>query len=114
MNRNHTIDYVEFHASDLAAVRQFYSLVFGWVFEDYGPDYTSFKDGRLAGGFSRGPVSPGSGPLVVIYVDDLEATQKQIMDAGGKITKKIFSFPGGSRFHFTDPGGNELAAWCEG
>ncbi len=113
MNRNHTIDYVEFHASDLAAVRQFYNHVFGWEFEDYGPDYTSFKDGRLAGGFALGPVSPGAGPLVVIYVDDLQATEKQIMDAGGKITKQIFSFPGGLRFHFSDPSGNELAAWCE-
>ena len=114
MNRNKTIDYVEFHADDLAATRQFYSQVFGWEFEDYGPDYTSFKDGRIAGGFSLGPVSPGAGPLIVIYVDDLQATQLQIRGAGGKITKEIFSFPGGSRFHFADPSGNELAAWTEG
>ena len=79
-----------------------------------GPEYTSFKDGRMAGGFSLGPVSPGSGPLIVIYVDDLQATQMQIRNAGGKITKDIFSFPGGSRFHFADPAGNELAAWTEG
>jgi len=114
MNRNKTIDYVEFHADDLPATRQFYSQVFGWEFEDYGPEYTSFKDGRMAGGFSLGPVSPGSGPLIVIYVDDLQATQMQIRNAGGKITKDIFSFPGGSRFHFADPAGNELAAWTEG
>jgi predicted enzyme related to lactoylglutathione lyase len=112
MSRNQTIDYVEFHATDLVAVKQFYSQVFGWEFEDYGPDYTSFKDGRIAGGFSRGPVSSG-GPLVVIYVDDLQSAEKRIKDAGGQITGEIFSFPGGSRFHFSDPGGNELAAWSE-
>jgi uncharacterized protein len=112
MSRNKTIDYVEFHATDLVAIKQFYSQLFGWEFEDYGPDYTSFKDGRIAGGFSRGLALPG-GPLVVIYVDDLQSTEKQIKDAGGKITREIFSFPGGSRFHFTDPGGNELAAWSE-
>jgi uncharacterized protein len=114
MNRNKTIDYIEFHASDLAATREFYSRVFGWAFEDYGPDYTSFKDGRIAGGFSRGPVTSGFGPLVVIFVDDLHSVEKQIIEAGGKISKPIFSFPGGSRFHFTDPCGNELAAWTEG
>jgi predicted enzyme related to lactoylglutathione lyase len=113
MNRNKTIDYIEFHADNLSAVRRFYSAVFGWGFEDYGPGYTSFKDGRIAGGFSQGPVAPGSGPLVVIYVDDLAAMEKQIKEAGGAITKQIFSFPGGSRFHFTDPSGNELAAWSE-
>jgi uncharacterized protein len=113
MNRNKTIDYVEFHAEDLPAVKQFYSHVFGWEFVDYGPDYTSFKDGRTAGGFARGSVPPGSGPLIVIFVEDLASTQEQIKDAGGKITKEIFSFPGGSRFHFADPGGNELAAWTE-
>jgi uncharacterized protein len=114
MNRNKTIDYVEFQASDLAAIRQFYGQVFGWEFEDYGPDYTSFKDGRIAGGFSRGPGSSGSGPLIVIFVDDLQSAEKQIAEAGGRISKPIFSFPGGSRFHFTDPCGNELAAWTEG
>jgi predicted enzyme related to lactoylglutathione lyase len=114
MNRNKTIDYVEFHSDNLPATRQFYRQVFGWEFEDYGPEYTSFKDGRIAGGFSLGPVSPGAGPLIVIYVDDLQATQLQIREAGGKITKEIFSFPGGSRFHFADPSGNELAAWTEG
>jgi uncharacterized protein len=111
MNPNNCIDYIEFHANDLDAIRTFYSRVFGWEFEDYGPDYTSFKDGRIAGGFSRGPVVPGSGPLIVIYVDDLPSKVQQIRDAGGKITKDIFSFPGGSRFHFADPDGNELAAW---
>ena len=94
MNRNKTIDYVEFHADNLPATRQFYSQVFGWEFEDYGPEYTSFKDGRIAGGFSLGPVSPGAGPLIVIYVDDLQATQLQIREAGGKLLRKSSPFPG--------------------
>jgi hypothetical protein len=111
MNRRNQIDYVEFHATDLEQVRSFYSRVFGWRFEDYGPDYTSFQDGRIAGGFARGPVAGGAGPLVVIYVDDLRATHKLVTENGGTITKEIFSFPGGSRFHFADPCGNELAAW---
>jgi len=113
MNRNKTIDYIEFQADDLSAIERFYSQVFGWEFEDYGPDYTSFKDGRIAGGFSRGSTSPGSGPLVVIFVDDLLSVEKQVKEAGGRITKEIFSFPGGSRFHFSDPSGTELAAWSE-
>ena len=113
MNRDKKIDYVEFHATDIAATKQFYGEVFGWEFEDYGPEYTSFRDGRIAGGFQAGTVSPGTGPLIVVYVDDLPAAEKHVADAGGKITKATFTFPGGSRFHFTDPNGNELAAWHE-
>ena len=113
MNRDRKIDYVEFHTTDIAATQQFYDRVFGWEFEDYGPDYTSFKDGRIAGGFMKGNVSPGTGPLIVIYVDDLASTENRVREAGGKITRGTFSFPGGSRFHFTDPSGNELAAWRE-
>ena len=113
MNRNKTIDYIEFQADDLAAIKRFYGQVFGWEFEDYGPDYTSFKDRRIAGGFARGNASPGAGPLVVIFVADLLATEEQVKQAGGRITREIFSFPGGSRFHFSDPSGNELAAWSE-
>ena len=112
MSRHDQIDYI-----DLDAVRNFYSRVFNWSVTDYGPAYTSFQDGRIAGGFARSPVSespsPLPGPLVVIFVDDLHATHSLITQNGGAITKEIFSFPGGSRFHFTDPSGNELAAWHE-
>ncbi len=114
MSRDKKIDYVEFHSTDLAATKHFYSRVFGWKFVDYGPDYTSFDDGRIAGGFRKGQGSPGAGPLVVIFVDDLQATESLVKETGGKITKEIFSFPGGSRFEFTDPTGNKLAAWHEG
>jgi predicted enzyme related to lactoylglutathione lyase len=111
--RHNKIDYIEFRASDIAATKQFYSSAFGWNFVDYGPDYTSFQDGRLAGGFSKGEVTTGSGPLVVIHVDDLAAAYQRVKEAGGRIVKETFSFPGGSRFHFADPGGNELAVWHE-
>lgn len=104
------VDYVEFRAPDLAAIKRFYSAVFGWRFTDYGPDYTSFSDGRLEGGFHRADAAPG-GALVVIYAAELEAVQSKIEAEGGKISKAIFSFPGGRRFHFADPGGNELAVW---
>ena len=113
MTRDRKIDYIEFHATDISVIKQFYSQVFGWQFEDYGPDYASFKDGRIAGGFVKGSPSPGGGPLIVIFVDDLTAAEVRVKDAGGKISKETFSFPGGSRFHFTDPSGNELSAWHE-
>jgi len=107
------IDYVEFPAIDIAATKQFYSEVFGWKFEDYGPDYTSFDDGRLRGGFAKGAGVKGGGPLVVMYAAALEATEAAVKKAGGKIIKDIFSFPGGRRFHFADPNGNELAVWSD-
>jgi predicted enzyme related to lactoylglutathione lyase len=112
MNRDRTIDYIEFPATDLTATKTFYEKVFGWEFVDYGPEYTSFKDGRLAGGFKKGhPAREGA--LIVIYVEDLPAAEQRVKAAGGKITTETFSFPGGSRFHFTDPNGNELAVWHE-
>ena len=110
---NGRIDYIEMPATDVAKTRAFYEKVFGWKFTDYGPDYTSFEDGRIAGGFSKeGKVTRG-GPLVVIYATDLAAVEKKVRDAGGTIVKDAFPFPGGRRFHFSDPSGNELAVWSE-
>jgi predicted enzyme related to lactoylglutathione lyase len=107
------LDFVEFGAPDLTAVKQFYGDVFGWQFTDYGPDYTSFGDGRLNGGFRRiARVAPG-GPLVVIFSTDLERMTAAVTGAGGRIVQPIFSFPGGRRFHFLDPAGNELAVWSD-
>ncbi len=107
------MDYIEFPATDVARTKAFYIQVFGWKFTDYGPDYTSFEDGRLAGGFSKEiPVAHG-GPLVVIYASDLAACEAKVKAAGGKIIKPVFEFPGGRRFHFADPSGNELAVWSE-
>ena len=105
------IDYIEFPATDIEKTRLFYSTVFGWKFEDYGPDYTSFHDGRLSGGFRKEKKVKTSGPLIVLYASDLEAIQRRIILADGKITRPTFEFPGGRRFHFSDPNGNELAVW---
>jgi predicted enzyme related to lactoylglutathione lyase len=112
------IDYVEFGASDIPRTKQFYQDAFGWKFEDFGPDYTSFQDGRLAGGFWKDAAArPGGGsrggPLVVIYAVRLEEIKDKVVRAGGKIVKPPFDFPGGRRFHFSDPSGNELAVWSE-
>jgi len=118
-DHNLKIDYIEFPATDIEATKRFYNGVFGWNFQDYGPDYTSFHDGRLAGGFNKGAQPSGassdktSGPLIVIYAASLEETYAQVTAAGGKIVREIFGFPGGRRFHFADPNGNELAVWSE-
>ncbi|RKH39878.1 VOC family protein [Corallococcus sicarius] len=111
--QHHRIDYIELPAKDIAEAKRFYGAVFGWRFEDYGPAYTSFMDGRLNGGFDvELPVAKG-GPLIVLYSKDLEATHAKVLEAGGRITKDTFSFPGGKRFQFADPTGNELAVWTE-
>lgn len=107
------VDYIEFGATDVGRTKQFYQQVFEWKFQDYGPDYTSFQDGRLSGGFTTdAPVRPAN-PLVVIYATRLEETERKIEQAGGKIVRKTYPFPGGRRFHFSDPSGNELAVWTD-
>jgi predicted enzyme related to lactoylglutathione lyase len=107
------VDYIEFASRDLATTKAFYKSVFGWQFTDFGPDYTSFKDGRLGGGF-RSDIEPtGGGALVVMFSIDIEALLQSVVANGGTIVKEIFSFPGGRRFHFTDPSGNELAVWSD-
>jgi uncharacterized protein len=113
MERDRRIDYIELPATDIAATKRFYVDAFGWKFTDYGPDYTSFEDGRLAGGFTTNGKVVKGGPLVVIYADNLEGVEAKVRQAGATIVKPIFSFPGGRRFHFSDPSGNELAVWSE-
>ena len=108
-----TVDYIEFGATDIEATKAFYSTVFGWRFTDYGPDYTSFDDGRLTGGFFKTDAVATGGPLVVMYAVDLAAVEASVPQAGGSITRPTFEFPGGRRFHFRDPSGNELAVWSE-
>jgi predicted enzyme related to lactoylglutathione lyase len=107
------IDYVELPTTDLSATKFFYGTVFGWKFEDYGPGYTSFFDGRIGGGFTTEMQAPAKGALLVIYAHDLSATQASVISAGGRIVRETFSFPGGRRFHFMDPDGNELAVWSD-
>lgn len=111
--RDRRIDYVEFGATDIPRTRAFYEEVFGWRFEDYGPAYSSFQDGRIAGGFEQRSAVHGGGPLVVIYAANLEAVEQAVTRAGGTIVRPTFTFPGGRRFHFRDPSGNELAVWSE-
>jgi hypothetical protein len=113
--QNHLrIDYIEFATRDLAAAKKFYRAVFGWTFTDYGPDYTSFADGRLSGGFRLDAVTPAqTNPLVVIFAPDLERAHTAVVAAGGKVVVAAHEFPGGRRFHFTDPAGLELAVWSD-
>lgn len=107
------IDYIEFPVTDIAAAKQFYAEVFGWTMQDWGPDYASFKDGRLDGGFRAATEVVRGGSLVVLYALDLEGIKASIESHGGKIVQEIFEFPGGRRFHFLDPSGNELAVWSD-
>jgi uncharacterized protein len=116
---NFQMDYIEFPATNIEATKKFYNQVFGWEFTDYGPGYTSFNDGRLGGGFNSESQPAGAdgkttrGVLVVLYATSLDDTRAKVIAAGGKIARDIFEFPGGKRFHFADPNGNELAVWSE-
>ena len=111
-----TIDYIEAPSRNLEETKRFFSALFGWSFVDYGPDYASFDDGRMTGGFFKSEktadVDSGA-PLVVFYHGQLEKMQKKVVDLEGKITRGIFEFPGGRRFHFLEPGGGEFAIWSE-
>lgn len=116
MQNNEKLNYVEFPATDLVATKQFFEDAFGWSFEDYGPDYTAFTDQGMDGGFYKSDLSAttatGSALLVLISTS-LEDSLSKVELAGGKITKPIFTFPGGRRFEFVEPSGNELAVWSK-
>ena len=114
MNQHEKMNYVEFPAKDLAGTKAFFESVFGWSFTDYGPDYTAFENQGLDGGFFKSDLSSSTekgAALIVFYSDQLEATLAKVEKAGGSIIKPIFSFPGGRRFHFMEPSGNEFAVW---
>lgn len=116
MKAHQVINYLEFPARDMKATKTFFSNVFGWTFTDFGPDYTAFSEGSVDGGFYHASLysSTVSGAaLTVFYSNNLEATQASIEAAGGKIVKAIFDFPGGRRFHFYEPSGNEFAVWSD-
>lgn len=106
------IQYVEFLSRDLGKIKDFYSKCFDWSFTDYGPEYTAFEGEHVDGGFTLGEPKQGS-ILVILYSNALESTKEKVEKTGGGITKDIFSFPGGRRFQFTDPDGNELAVWSD-
>ena len=114
MPQHEKLDYVEFPARDLKATQAFFSSVFGWQFEDFGSDYCAFCGQGLDGGFYRSElysITQNGSALLVFYSDDLEATLVAIEQAGGRIVKPIFEFPGGRRFHFSEPSDNEFAVW---
>jgi len=110
------IDYLELPAGDLDAVQSFYEKTFGWSFTDYGPEYRAFSDGRINGGFyvsEARSLKANGAALIVVYASDLEKTRETVIRSGGTIIQDIFPFPGGRRFHFGDPNGNELAVWSD-
>lgn len=116
MPQHEKINYVEFPSTDLIQTKDFFSTVFSWTFVDYGPEYTAFSGQGLDGGFFKSELSASTeqgSALIVFYSDHLEATQNKIEQAGGVLVKPIFSFPGGRRFHFTEPSGNEFAVWSD-
>ena len=116
MNLHEKINYVEFPSKDLAATKAFFQSVFGWSFVDYGPEYTAFSNQGLDGGFFKSDLASSlqnGAALVIFYSNQLEATLAKVQRAGGSIIRPVYSFPGGRRFHFTEPSGNEFAVWSE-
>lgn len=111
--KNGEINYIEFKAKDLSAIKKFYTSAFGWTFTDYGSGYTAFSDSGIQGGFEKTDEEAVNGALVVLYHENLELIKHEIINAGGNIVKDIFSFPGGKRFHFSYPSENELAVWSD-
>lgn len=112
-HEHHAIDYIEISVTDMAAAKAFYGAAFGWTFNEYGPDYAGIRRGQGEQGGLRkvDTVRPG-GPLVILFSEDLDATLLAVRHAGGAIVTEPFDFPGGRRFHFADPAGNELAVWA--
>ncbi len=110
--KNH-INYIEFKANNLEKTKAFYTKAFDWTFTDYGPTYTSFANSGIFGGFEKTNDTITNGALIVLHHNNLENIKQKIINIGGTISVDIFSFPGGKRFQFLDPSGNELAVWCQ-
>lgn len=116
MSMHEKINYVEFPSKNLKTTKSFFNTVFGWSFTDFGADYTAFNNEGLNGGFFKSDQvssTENGSALIVFYSRNLEQTMGKIEAAGGSVVKPIFSFPGGRRFHFTDPNGNEYAVWSD-
>ncbi|SEC57013.1 VOC family protein [Terriglobus roseus] len=103
------VAYLELPTQDVASLKQFYGSLFGWSHEDFGPDYAAVHGSGLEAGYNGGSDGRSRAPLAMIVTDHIEAMEGQVVAAGGKITVPTFAYPGGRRFHFTDPAGNELA-----
>jgi uncharacterized protein len=117
-HRHHAIDYVELTVTDLEQAKRFYSEAFGWRFNDYGPEYAGIQSPQGAsapevGGLSKGQEVRSGGPLVLLYSTDLDRSVEAVQHAGGQVVNGPYAFPGGRRFHFTDPSGNQLGVWAE-
>ena len=115
-HQHEKINYVEYPACDIDATKRFFSEVFGWVFTDFGPDYTAFNHQGIEGGFYKSELKSNSdqgAALIVFYSEDLTHTYVKSTSHGGTIKTEIFDFPGGKRFHFTCPSGNEFAVWSQ-
>jgi len=115
-NQHEKLNYVEFGSMNLEATKEFFTAAFGWRFTDYGPEYCAFDQQGLEGGFyaaDKAATQAAGSALLVFYSNDLEATRSKVDSQGGEISKEIFDFPGGRRFHFTEPGGNEFGVWSD-
>ena len=114
MAAHHTVDFFEIPVMDMAGSKAFYAAAFGWSYKDYGPDYADIQGAGLAGGLRlvKAPPPATGGPLIIVYSDDLEASERAVSAGGATITER-HEFPGGRRFHFVDPGGSELAVWTK-
>lgn len=111
---HHGIDYIELAVTDMEAAKRFYSSAFGWEFNDYGPEYAGIRKAvGEAGGLRLDSSVTTGGALIILYSKNLEDSVARVREAGGRIVEEPFSFPGGRRFHFTDPSGNELAVWSD-
>jgi predicted enzyme related to lactoylglutathione lyase len=116
MPTNMKIDYVELPAADFDSQQRFFEAVFNWSFTSYGEQYHAFTDGNIDGGFYKSDLisnSDAGATLVIFYALDLAEVERNVLEAGGKIKTPVFDFPGGQRFHFTDPHGNEYAVWSD-
>ena len=116
MPTHHDINYLELPARDITVLKAFFEKAFGWAFEDYGPEYCAVTNQNMDLGFYQAPLSStteNGACLVVFYSEDLEQSQQKVVACGGKMVKATFDFPGGRRFHFADPCGNEYAVWSD-
>lgn len=116
MKESEKISYIEMPSRDLAATKHFFNRVFGWTFVDYGSEYAGIENAGIDGGFYKSEMNArteNGSVLVILYSSKLESALERVKTEGGEIVKDIFSFPGGRRFHFSDPNGNEYAVWSE-
>ena len=114
MLEHEKLNYLEFPTRDLAVTKAFFGNAFGWIFTDYGEEYTAFDNQGLEGGFFKSEKvsrSEAGATLAIFFSEDLAATQAKVERFGGKINQQIFDYPGGRRFHFIEPGGSEFSVW---